>query len=108
MQIDITKIFELVITLLCTVVTGFLVPWLRSKISVEKGNISQLQADMLRLAATTAVTAAEQIYNSDEGQKKKAYVLAYLEQQGYDVNSTAIDALIEACVLEIHQAIDRK
>lgn len=107
MQIDLTKIFELVITLLCTAITGFLIPWLRSKISVEKGNITQLQADMLRLAASTAVTAAEQIYNSDEGQKKKAYVLACLKQQGYDVNSSAIDTLIEACVLELHQEIGR-
>ena len=108
MQIDLTEIFRLVITLLCAVVTGFLIPFLRSKISVEKGNITQLQYDMLQLAASTAVTAAEQIYKSDEGQKKKAYVLAYLEQQGYKVDSSAIDALIEACVLELHQAIGKK
>ena len=62
---------------------------------------------MLRLAITTAVTAAEQLYNSDEGQKKKAYVLGLLESQGYNVNTGAIDAAIEAVVFELHKELER-
>lgn len=48
------------------------------------------------------MTAAEQIYNSDEGAKKKAYVVSILQQQGYSANTSVIDAAIEAAVLKLH------
>jgi len=51
------------------------------------------------------VAAAEQIYNSDEGQKKKAYVISLLEKQGYTANTSEIDAAIEAAVLKLHNTL---
>ena len=105
MNIDITQIILAVIALLGAVVTRFLIPLLQAKLDVEQSNLTENQANMLRLAITTAVTAAEQLYNSDEGQKKKSYVLDLLKQQGYEVDSKAVDAAIEAVVLELHHEL---
>lgn len=102
MQINLTQIILAVITLVGTILTSFVIPLLKAKLDVEHSNLSQTQADLFRLAVTTAVTAAEQLYKSEEGQQKKAYVLNLLKQQGYEVDSPAIDAAIEAVVLELH------
>lgn len=85
--------------------TRFLIPLLKSKLSNENAKLTENQRNMLMLAITTAVTAAEQLFRSDEGQKKKAYVLALLEQQGYKTDNSAIDAAIEAVVLELHNEL---
>lgn len=106
MQIDITQIILAFIALLSAVVTGFVIPWLKKKISVEEGKVSELAAAMVMLAIDTAVRAAEQIYNSDEGKAKKEYVINVLKEQGYDVESEAIDAAIEAAVLELHRLLE--
>lgn len=82
-----------------------MIPLIKSKLENENAKLTENQSNMLRLAISTAVTAAEQLYKSDEGQKKKAYVLALLESQGYRTDSSAIDAAIEATVLELHNEL---
>lgn len=106
MTIDLTQVILAVIALLGTVLTTFIIPLLKAKLDLERSNLSENQANMLRLAITTAVTAAEQLYKSGEGQQKKAYVLNLLRQQGYDVDSAAIDAAIEAVVLELKHELN--
>lgn len=105
MNIDMTQIILAVIALISAVITGFLIPLLKAKLLSENSKLSKTQQDLLMLAVTTAVTAAEQLYRSDEGQQKKSYVLALLKQQGFDVDSAAIDAAIEAVVLELHEEL---
>lgn len=105
MNIDMTQIILAIIALLSAIVTGFLIPLLKAKLLSENSKLSKTQQDLLMLAVTTAVTAAEQLYRSDEGQQKKSYVLALLKQQGFDVDSAAIDAAIEAVVLELHEEL---
>ena len=105
MNIDITKIVIALIGLLSAVITGFLIPWLKSKIGINNGQITENQRALLELAINTAVTAAEQLYNSDEGQEKKAYVIRILKEQGLYVDTEAFDAAIEAAVLELHAAL---
>lgn len=106
MNIDITQIILAVIAVLGSIITTFLVPYIRTKLDIEKSNLNENQIAMLRLAISTAVTAAEQLYNSEEGQQKKSYVLNLLKQQGYDVDSSALDAAIEAIVYELHHSIN--
>lgn len=105
MAIDMTKIVLAVIGLLAAIVTKFLIPLLQTKLKLDKSKLTENQAYLLRLAISTAVTAAEQLYKSEEGQKKKAYVLAQLESQGYKVDGAAIDAAIEAAVYELHNEL---
>ena len=107
MTIDITQVVLAVIAVVSSIITTFLIPLLKAKLDVEKSNLSENQAAMLRLAITTAVTAAEQLYKSEEGQQKKAYVLNLLKQQGYEVDSALIDAAIEAIVLELHNELKK-
>ena len=106
MNIDLTQIILAVIALIGAILTGFVIPWLKSKINVENGKINETQAALLKLAINTAVKAAEQLFNSDEGQKKKAYVLDILKAQGYEVDQVALDAAIEAAVYNLKEKIN--
>ena len=106
MQIDITQIVIALIGLLSTILTGFAVPWLKSKIDINNGKVSENQAYMIKLVINTAVKAAEQLYNSDAGKEKKAYVVDLLKEQGIDVDLPEVDAAIEAAVLELHRQIN--
>ena len=105
MNIDLTQIILAIIAVISSIITTFLVPYLKAKLDVEKSNLTENQANMLRLAITTAVTAAEQLYKSEEGQQKKAYVLNLLKQQGYDVDSAVLDAAVEAEVKNLKMAL---
>jgi len=105
MNIDLTQIAVALIALLTAIVTGFLIPLIKSKLGLDKEKLTENQQMLLKLAVTTAVKAAEQIYTSEEGQKKKSYVLNILAQQGYKIDSASLDAAIEAAVLELHRAL---
>ena len=91
-MIDITSIVNAVIALLAAVVSTFLVPWIKGKVEAQK---LEKVADWV----TIAVSAAEQIYNeSGMGEKKKQYVLDFLEGKGLTVDINSVDAMIEAAV----------
>ena len=105
MQIDLTQIILAIITLIGAFLTKYLVPLIKKKILSEDNKLSDNQRMLIKLAIQTAVTAAEQIYKSEEGEQKKAYVLALLKSQGFDVDTSAIDAEIEAAVLNLHQQL---
>ena len=104
-QIDLTQIAVAIIALLSALVTRFVIPWLKSKTGINIDKMTENQQYLLKLAINTAVKAAEQLYNSDEGQKKKAYVVGILEAQGFSIDSSAVDAAIEAAVLELHRGL---
>lgn len=101
MNIDLTQIILAIIALLTAVVTGYVIPLLKSKLNNENSKLTESQQALLQAAIKTGVFAAEQLYNSDQGQQKKHYVLSLLETQGYAIDSTAIDAAIEAAVKEL-------
>jgi Na+-translocating ferredoxin:NAD+ oxidoreductase RnfG subunit len=103
MNIDLTQITLAVIALLSAILTGFVIPWLKKKVDVENGKLTETQTVLLRLAINTAVKAAEQLFNLEEGQRKKEYVITILKEQGYEVDQAAIDAAIEAAVLDLHE-----
>ena len=89
-------ILQAVISVIAVVITAYVVPWLKRKLTAEQ------QAELAEWVSI-AVAAAEQLYTgTGRGGEKKAYVLSFLEAKGYtiDVDSMtdAIDALIEAAV----------
>lgn len=91
-MIDITSIVNAVIALLSAVVSTFLVPWIKGKVEAQK-------LEKIMDWVTIAVSAAEQIYNeSGMGEKKKQYVLDFLEDKGLTVDINSVDAMIEAAV----------
>ena len=94
MTIDLTQIILAVIALLSAIITGFVIPWLRNKLTDH-------QYDTLAALVRVGVFAAEQLFTSEQWKEKKQYVVDLLEENGYKVDVTAVDALIEATVREL-------
>lgn len=94
MTIDLTQIILAVITLIGGLVARYVIPWI-------KGKLNDQQAETMNGIVRVAVFAAEQLFNSTEGKAKKAYVLNLLRDNGYDIDSATVDALIEATVKEL-------
>ncbi len=94
MNFDFTDIFEGIIMLLSAVITTFLIPMLKQKLSDDK-------RDKLIFWVRTAVKAAEQIYGSKTGQQKKDYVVAFLLSKGIVIDIDEVTALIESEVYKL-------
>lgn len=95
-MIDLTQVIVAVLTLVISLVSAFLVPLIKSKVSAE-------QLETIKFWVNIAVEAAEQMYvGSGKGAAKKAYVQEFFESKGFTLNTAEIDALIEGAVLELH------
>lgn len=95
---NITTIIEAVIGLAAALFAVFAAPYIRSQTTAA-------QREELLAWIKIAVTAAEQIYNgSGKGAEKKAYVLEWLENLGFTVDTEEIDAMIESAVYALKQA----
>lgn len=97
-MIDITPIAGALIALAAALVSAVAVPWLRSKFSAEELH------EFLRWVEI-GVAAAEQLYSTTEGEKKKAYVVKYLKEKGYSADVDDIENAIEAAVLKLHKEL---
>ena len=88
MNIDLTTVINAIIALLAALVTYRLIPWIKAKTTNE-------QQAYIRALVKAGVYAAEQIYQTDGmGRKKMDYVKAFLQQHGYDINVTEIEAAV--------------
>ena len=98
MTIDLTEILSTVITLIAAIIAAFVIPWLKNKIGEQN-------MDEFMSWVNIAVAAAEQLYDSMDGEKKKAYVVEFLSSKGFKVDTEELDNAIEAAVLELHNAL---
>lgn len=94
MTIDITVIIKAIITIIGAVISCFVIPWLKNKLTDH-------QADVLSALVRVGVYAAEQLFTTEQWKEKKQYVVDLLKENGYTVDTTAVDALIEATVREL-------
>ena len=94
MTIDLTQIILAIITLIGGLITRYLIPWLKDKLTNN-------QYDAFKGLVRVGVYAAEQIFTSEQWKEKKQYVVDLLKENGYTVDTTAVDALIEATVREL-------
>ena len=97
---NLTDIAEAIIALAVTVITAFLIPWIRSKTTAEQ------REDLLKWA-DIAVAAAQQLFYHYDGDARLSYALSILEEKGFDINSKAVCDAIEAAVLTLHQTMDK-
>ena len=98
-MIDLTPVMEAVIALIVAVITAFVIPWLKGKISADK-------LEQIKLWVTVAVEAAEQLYKgSGRGEEKKAYVVQFLQEKGFTPDPDSLDKLIEAAVFNLPEYI---
>lgn len=92
---DLTSIASAIVTLLVAVITAFVIPMLRAKLTNEK--LAEVQ-----LWVTVAVRAAEQLFNGhDQGQAKKQFVVDSLAKHGFTIDADQLDQMIEAAVNEL-------
>lgn len=93
---NITVIINAVIALIAAVVSTFLIPWIKSKTTAQ-------QREELVAWVKIAVSAAEQIYiGSGRGADKKRYVLDFLANNGFTVDTDSVNAAIEAAVKQLN------
>ncbi len=84
------------VTLLCTAILAFCVPVLKAKLGEEK-------LDQLQNWIAVGVQAAEQLFGSGDGQRKKEYVLSLLLSQGLVRDVDAVTALLESEVYQMNR-----
>lgn len=94
-MIDLTQVIIAVLTLIFSLVSAFLIPYLKTKVSAE-------QLETIKFWVNIAVQAAEMIYvGTGRGEEKKEYVLKFLNSKGFTLNAEEIENIIEAAVLEL-------
>lgn len=98
MNIDYTELMQAIIALLATIISTFLIPYIKKKLTAEK-------EEELRKWVGIAVKAAEQIYGSKTGMEKKDYVLSFLLEKGIVFDASEVATMIEAEVYKLTQGI---
>ena len=92
---DITPIVQSIISLVAVIITCALIPYVKSKLTQDELN-------EVRAWTRIAVIAAEQLYKGNgRGEEKKAYVVKFLNDKGFKLDTESIDALIESYVKEL-------
>lgn len=87
MNIDLTGIATAVLGLLATIVTAYVVPWIKGKIG--EANYKMAQSMILVL-----VESAEQRFGPGAGKEKLEYVKRELERRGMTVDVDEIEAAV--------------
>ena len=93
-----TSVLAAMITLLAALAAAYVIPWL-------KEHTTQKQREALFAWTEIAVAAAQQLYGQLSGKERKDYVLDFLEEKGYAVNTLEVDNAIEAAVLKLHRQL---
>ena len=94
------QILSLVLTIIGLIITYYVIPILRSKVSDEKLSLIEMWVNI-------AVAAAEQMKDAGllpDGQEKKDFVLQFVKDKGITITDEELNALIEAAVYEINKA----
>ena len=93
MTFDITVVFEALIAVLCALVSGFVIPWLKTKISAEK-------REKISFWVESAVMAAEEASRSGliEKNEKYQYVVDFLEGKGIVFDEAEVRVMIDGAV----------
>lgn len=91
--IDLTDFAVALVTLFIAVITRYLVPMIKSK-------LSESQFERVRAITWTAVEAAEQLYKNGTLKKedRKNYVNSILKSHGFNLDYNQIEAIIESSV----------
>ena len=91
--LDLTKLAQ-AISLAAGIVSLYLVPWLRSKLTNE-------QLSKAKSWVQIAVFAAEKLYGAGNGDKKLAYAEEILREHGIRLDTATLKAMIDAQIKEM-------
>jgi LL-H family phage holin len=101
MKKDILYLIQIVIPVACSLITGFVIPWLRSKIENEK-------LEYMEKWAIYAVKSAELTFpDKKQGAKKKEFVVKFLNSMFNSkkivISTEQINILVEYAVKELKE-----
>lgn len=94
---QIVQIVLALLTLTGTIVSAFLVPYIKSKTTLQ-------QRENMYAIIVFGVQAAEQIYGQDVGIKKYDYVVKYIKNKGINIDEKDLKIMIESAVKELRLA----
>ena len=98
-QFDITEIVRLIICIIVLIFTLYIAPYIRSRIKEDKLKEIVKWVDI-------AVSAAEMIYaGSGRGAEKKEYVVNFLAEKGFSIDTDSLDNMIESAVYKMKHAL---
>lgn len=86
-MIDLTQIIIALIGALASLITGFLIPWIKSKTTVN-------QQEIIRSVIFEAVRFVEQTYKSSSGTFKMQAAIEYLAERKIKVDMNQIEAAV--------------
>lgn len=92
---NITEVLNAIVYFIVVLMSVFVIPAI-------KNNVGEQNMRSFLKWVDIAVAAAEQIYESVDGEKKKNFVLSYLIEKGYDVDEAELDMIVEAAVNRLH------
>lgn len=93
-MLDLTQLAQAIISLAAAIVSAYLVPWLRSKLSNE-------QLAKAKSWIQIAVYAAEKLYGAGNGDQKLAYAEEILRKHGISLDTATLKAMIDAQIKEM-------
>lgn len=99
-KVDLTPLLQAVLSLCASLITMFLIPWIRSKYSAE-------QRQHIAAVYQTAVYAVEQMFGAGNGDQKLQAAVEYLESQGITVDLKEIEAEVKKMKDLGHVLLDR-
>ena len=91
MNIDLTVIVQALLALIAAIITGFVLPYLKTKMSAAN-------YEKLVTATAIAVEAAEQLYGAGFGKEKFDYAVKYLKSKGFTVDEAIIEAMVKELI----------
>lgn len=92
---EITSILEALVSLAVALISAFVIPYIKRKHSAEE------LAEFLKWVEL-GVAAAEQLYESTQAAEKKKFVLDYITDRGYVIDTNDLNVAIEAAVNKLH------
>lgn len=100
-MIDLSGLVQAVISVAALLIARKLIPWIKSKTTVE-------QQVSLGIMVRTLVFAAEQIYGGGNGAEKMDYVKREMEARGYTFDRAVIEAEVKKMSTEVLGAVSAK
>lgn len=92
--LDLTQLAQTIISLAAGIVSLYLVPWLRSRLTNE-------QLTKVKSWVQIAVYAAEKLYGAGNGDQKLAYAEEILRKHGIRLDMATLKAMIDAQIKEM-------
>lgn len=95
-MIDLTPLFEALIGLLAAIVTIYLIPWIKTRLTSD-------QIAKARMVVEIAVYAAEKAYGPCCGKEKLEYAKQILAAHGVKLDTKRMLAMIDATIKKMEQ-----